>query len=56
MGSEDWAFKRFWLCFFPEPAGTVIILLSAVVSSSKIVSYHYYDIFPLFVGCAKCNK
>ena len=23
MGSENWAFKRIWVCFIPQPAGTV---------------------------------
>lgn len=26
VGSKNWALKGFWVCFFPEPAGTEINL------------------------------
>lgn len=31
MGSENWAFKGFWVCFFPEPAGNEMALLDFVL-------------------------
>lgn len=47
MGSEDWAVKRVWVCFFPEPTGDnfVSVCLLFVFFFFTVILYDHNLIF-----------